>query len=170
MTVDKTGGTLLIRDNPAVFWLFYSAFVLGGCVALLLGLRLDGPWWQSALAAGIGAANILGGLHMLRKEPASVVRLDPARGTLSVTRWGLCGRRRDEHPLGAVLEARVETGEHSEGGEVYRPGLLMRDGSAVPLSCFWYQTDRESRTVVAEVNAALGGGRAPRLAGTQPPG
>ena len=29
MTIKRTEDILLVRDNPTVFWLFYSVFVLG---------------------------------------------------------------------------------------------------------------------------------------------
>jgi hypothetical protein len=35
----REGNRLIIRDQPIGFWLFYSLFIAGGSIALILSLR-----------------------------------------------------------------------------------------------------------------------------------
>ena len=54
MTIKRTEDFLEVKDNPTVFWLFYSVFVLGGGVVMFMGLTLVNSGWQSILALTIG--------------------------------------------------------------------------------------------------------------------
>ncbi len=137
-------------------WLFYSFFVLGGGVAIIIGLTSRGSGWQSILAVIIGMGNIFGGAYMLKREPASVLHIDLRSKTLSIKRWGVFGRWQVSHPIGVAREARLDVTEHTDGGSVFRPVLWLTDGSSIPISCFWYQSDLGSRAVVQEVNEAIG--------------
>ena len=38
MRTEIVNGRLLVSDNPTLFWLFYSFFIMGGCTALYLSL------------------------------------------------------------------------------------------------------------------------------------
>ena len=157
MTIRRTEDFLEVKDNPAVFWLFYSVFVLGGGVVMFMGLTLVNSGWQSILALTIGMGNVLGGAYMLKREPASIFHIDLRSKTLNITRWGVFGRSRVSHPINAAIEARLDVTEHTDGGSVFRPVLWLTDGSSIPISCFWYQSDLVSRKVVQAVNDAIGG-------------
>jgi hypothetical protein len=158
MTIKRTGDLLEVRDSPAAFWLFYCFFVLGGGVAVVMGLTALSSGWQSILVVIIGMGNILGGAYMLRREPASIVRIDLRSRTLSIKRWGVFGRSQISHPINVAKEARLDVTEHTDGGSVFRPVLWLTDGSSIPISCFWYQSDVVSRNVVQEVNDTIGRG------------
>jgi hypothetical protein len=155
MTIKRTGDLLEVRDNPAGFWLFYSFFVLGGGVAVVMGLTALSSGWQSILVVIIGMGNIFGGAYMLRREPASIVRIDLRSKTLSIKRWGVFGRSQISHPINVAKEARLDVTEHTDGGSVFRPVLWLTDGSSIPISCFWYQSDAVSRNVVQEVSDTI---------------
>ena len=38
MRTEIVNGRLVVRDNPTLFWLFYSFFIMGGFTALYLSL------------------------------------------------------------------------------------------------------------------------------------
>lgn len=159
MRIKRTAHVLEVRDSPALFWLFYSFFVLGGGVAVFMGLTLVNSGWQATLAVAIGIGNILGGAYMLKREPASIFRIDLRSRSFCVRRRGVFGRSEVSRPISAAREARLDVTEHTDGGSVFRPVLWLADGSSVPISCFWYQSDLDSRKVVQEVNDAIGGKR-----------
>ena len=124
MTIKRTEDFLEVKDNPTVFWLFYSVFVLGGGVVIFMGLTLVNSGWQSILALTIGMGNVLGGAYMLKREPASIFHIDLRSKTLHVTRWGVFGRSQVSHPIDAAREARLDVTEHTDGGRRVSSGSL----------------------------------------------
>jgi hypothetical protein len=131
-------------------------FPLMGCLALFLASATIADALSRAIASGIGLAHIAGGAFLLWKDPASVVELDRPAERLRVKRWGLFGRRTEELPLSMATGAEVEVGEHTDGGAVYRPTLVLAGGEKRPVSMFWYQTEAPSASVAARINAYLG--------------
>ena len=110
---------LIIRDQPFGFWLFYSFFVAGGSIALILSLTAAPNATTSLIGSIIGFGNIAGGLYMIKREPASIVEIDKASGEIRVCRWYPVGKRRKAYPLSSLSAVEVEITEHSEGGSVY---------------------------------------------------
>ncbi|MEZ5360933.1 MAG: hypothetical protein R2748_00990 [Bryobacterales bacterium] len=107
------------------------------------------------IAIVIGFSHLTGGAYMLWKEPASEVKLDIPSGRLEIRRWGLFGKQRQGLPLASIEKAEIEVGEHAEGGEIYRPALLLRSGERLPSSMFWYQTETRCTEIVDRVNEFL---------------
>jgi hypothetical protein len=155
MRTERKQGRLIIRDQPLVFWMFYSCFVVGGIAALILVLKTAPDKVTALVVSGIGIGNIAGGLHMLRREPASILICDPESDRLLVRRRHLTGKRDTVYPLSAVSSVEVVVKEHAEGGHVYRPSLCLNESVAVPVSMFWYQTRDKSDVVVNEVQSFL---------------
>jgi hypothetical protein len=147
---------LIIRDQPFGFWLFYSFFVAGGSIALILSLTAAPDATTSLIGSIIGLGNIAGGLYMIKREPASILEIDKASGEIRVCRWYPVGKRRRTYPLSALSAAEVEITEHSEGGSVYRPHLCFGPTEFVPVSLFWYQTREPSEAILKEFQAFLG--------------
>jgi hypothetical protein len=150
------GNRLIIRDQPLGFWLFYSFFVAGGSIALILSLTASPNATTSLIGSIIGLGNIAGGLYMIKREPASIVEIDKGAGEIRVCRWYPVGKRRKTYPLSALSSAEVEITEHSEGGSVYRPGLCFGPTEFVPVSLFWYQTKEPSEAILKEIQSFLG--------------
>ena len=151
------GDRLIIRDQPLGFWLFYSLFVAGGSIALILSLTVATDATTTLIGLVIGFGNIAGGLYMIKREPASIVEIDKASGEIGVCRWYPVGKRRKTYPLPALSGAEVEITEHSEGGSVYRPRLCFGKSEFVPVSMFCYQTREPSEAILKENQAFLGG-------------
>ena len=151
MRVENGSGRLKISDNPYPMWAFDCMFVLGGITALTLSLRDTSNLTASIVGSVIGLGNIAAGLWMMKREPASVVELDRNADRVSIRRWGLLGRAASAYPLHALLDASVETTEHTDGGPVYRPRLRFSTGESIPVSLFWAQKPNASRDVVAHV-------------------
>jgi hypothetical protein len=155
MTIEHRNGLLIIKDQPLVFWTFYSFFVVGGMVALVLSLS-DAPDMMTTLFGSlIGIGNIAGGLYMIRREPASIVVFDPGSDEVRVCRWSLIDKRETVYPISALSIAEVETTEHTDGGSVYRPRLRIWQSEAVPVSMFWYQTREKSEYIASEIRRFL---------------
>ena len=149
------GNRLVIKDQPLGFWLFYSLFVAGGTIALILSLTAAPDTTTTLIGSVIGLGNIAGGIYMIKREPASIVEIDKAAGEICVRRWYPVGKRHKTYPLSALSGAEVEITEHSEGGSVYRPRLCFEDGESVPVSLFWYQTREPSEAVLKEIRTFL---------------
>jgi hypothetical protein len=150
------GNRLVIRDQPFGFWLFYSFFIAGGVIALVLSLSAAPDTTTAIIGSVIGLGNITGGLYMVKREPASILEIDKASGEIRVCRWYPVGKRRRTYPLSSLSAVEVEITEHSEGGSVYRPRLCFGKAEFVPVSMFWYQTIDKSEAVVREIQAFLG--------------
>jgi hypothetical protein len=149
------GDRLIIRDQPIGFWLFYSFFVAGGTIALVLSLTAAPDSMTTLIGSIIGLGNIAGGLFMIKREPASIVEIDKANGEILVRRWYPVGKRHKTYPLSALSGVEVEITEHSEGGSVYRPGLCFGPTEFVPVSLFWYQTRKPSEAILKEIRTFL---------------
>jgi hypothetical protein len=146
---------LIIRDQPFGFWLFYSFFIAGGSIALILSLTASPNATTSLIGSIIGLGNIAGGLYMIKREPASVVEIDKASGEIRVCRWYPVGKRRKTYSLSSLSAVEVEITEHSEGGSVYRPRLCFEKDDFVPVSLFWYQTREPSEAILREIRTFL---------------
>jgi hypothetical protein len=138
------------------FWLFYSLFVAGGSIALILSLTAAPDATTTLIGSVIGLGNIAGGLYMIKREPASIVEIDKASGKIRVRRWYPVGRWHKTYPLSGLSGAEVEITEHSEGGSVYRPRLCFGPTEFVPVSLFWYQTREPSEAILKEIRTFLG--------------
>jgi hypothetical protein len=150
------GNRLIIRDQPFCFWLFYSFFVAGGTIALILSLTAAPDATTTLIGSVIGLGNIAGGLYMIKREPASIVEIDKAAGEIRVRRWYPAGKRQNTYQLSALSGAEVEITEHSEGGSIYRPRLRFGKNEFVPVSLFWYQSREPSEAILKEIHSFLG--------------
>ena len=150
------GNRLIISDQPFGFWLFYSFFIAGGSIALILSLTASPNATTTLIGSAIGLGNIAGGLYMIKREPASIVEIDKASGEIRVCRWYPVGKRHKTYPLSSLSAVEVEITEHSEGGSVYRPRLCLGATEFVPVSLFWYQTREPSEAILLEIRAFLG--------------
>jgi hypothetical protein len=150
------GDRLIIRDQPFGFWLFYSFFIAGGLMALVLSLTAAPDTTTTLIGSVIGLGNIAGGLYMIKREPASIVKIEKASGEVRVCRWYPSGKRQRAYSVSGITGVEVEISEHSEGGSVYRPRLCFGKAEFVPVSMFWYQTTDQSEAVVREIKDFLG--------------
>ena len=149
------GDRLIIRDQPFGFWLFYSFFVAGGSIALILSLTAAPDATTKLIGTAISLGNIAGGLYMIKREPASIVEIDKASGEIRVCRWYPVGKRHKTYPLSSLSGVEVEITEHSEGGSVCRPRLCFEKDEFVPVSLFWYQTREPSEAILREIRTFL---------------
>ena len=150
------GYLLIIRDQPFGFWLFYSFFIAGGLMALVLSLSAAPDTTTAIIGSVIGLGNITGGLYMVKREPASIVEIEKSSGEVRVCRWYPFGKRQKAYSVSAITGVEVEISEHSEGGSVYRPRLCFGKAEFVPVSMFWYQTRDQSDAILKEIQAFLG--------------
>jgi len=155
MKTKREEGRLIIRDQPLVFWMFYSCFVVGGLAALMFALANAPDKMTASIVSIIGIGNIAGGVYMIRREPASILIFDSETGNLLVRRWNPTGRRDSSYPLADISSVRIEMTEHSEGGYVYRPNLSLNESVAIPVSMFWYQTKQNSEMIMYEIRDFL---------------
>ena len=151
MKTELKNGRLIIKDQPWVFWAFYSLFLMGGLVAVVFSLVSAADRMTAVIVTAIGIGNMAGGLYMIRKQPASVVVFDRGADEVCIRRWYPVGKKEERHLISALSSVEVEITEHTDGGPVYRPQLGIRQSEFVPISMFWYQSMKESEEVVSEI-------------------
>ena len=125
-------------------------------MALVLSLSAAPDTTTAIIGSVIGLGNIIGGLYMIKREPASIVEIDKAAGEIRVRRWYPFGKRQRAYSVSAITGVEVEISEHSEGGSVYRPRLCFGKAEFVPVSMFWYQTREPSEAILREIRTFLG--------------
>jgi len=124
-------------------------------MALVLSLSAAPDTTTAIIGSVIGLGNIIGGLYMVKREPASIVEIDKASDEVRVCRWYPIGKRQRAYSVSAITGVEVEISEHSEGGSVYRPRLCFGKDEFVPVSMFWYQTGEPSEAIVREIRCFL---------------
>lgn len=123
MKTSLEDNSLVIRDRPLAFWLFYSFFVAGGSIALVLSLSAAPDTTTAIIGSVFGIGNITDGFYMIKREPAANIEINKAAGEVQVWRWYPFAKRQKAYPISSLSRAAVEKGEYSEGGSVFRPRL-----------------------------------------------
>ena len=67
MKVETIGERMLVKDNPFLFWFFYSIFVIAGAFCLYMMLSLSPKGFYSLFGILLGIGNIIGGVFMLKR-------------------------------------------------------------------------------------------------------
>lgn len=110
---------------------------------------------SGALMTGVGSliglGNIVGGLFMLSRDPGSIVEIDRDSQRIIVRRWGLMDRSESVFSLDSWTGADIETGEHGEGGPIYRPRLRFSTSSPVLISLLWRQNRKQIEEIARQV-------------------
>jgi hypothetical protein len=147
-----------VRDNPALWWLLAVLFVGAGIMAVYLGIAhaLTLEWWQGPLAALMGLSAVSAGVWWAWRSPLSAVSVSPVQREVTITQFGLFGRRIQTIPFAQIDDVVVERQSDDEGALVVRPALLLRDGSKrVPLSALWQHDVKGITKSVATLRAAI---------------
>ena len=160
MRVLEHEGRLEVHDSPALHWLLGLLFVGGGVLAALLGAGITNDAtpvaaWQRALAVVMGIVVTVAGLWVLRRSSYSRASIDARAGRIRIVRLGLRGRRVAEWPLAAVTAVRLVESADDEGGAVFQIHLVLRDGSAAPVSELWAHGRDRFEAAATRVAAAL---------------
>jgi len=146
----------LFRDQPFGNWLFASVFLALGGLVLGVGLAEWEDWRLETLSIVVGTFNIIGGLVLLWRRPASVVRISRQRDRVLIHRYGLFGYRELEFPLSRLQRIDVETRPSPQGGLLYRPRMLFIDHEPQPLSMLWTANRGRCMTLVQKLQALVG--------------
>lgn len=159
MRVIREGGHIVLRDRPGAFWALGLLFLFGAGLALAMPVGLASnaaelePWERAAsgaLGLGVGA----GAIWWLLRSLATRAELDLARRRLTLTRFGLSGRRVVRLELSEIVGVDAEQGTDSDGGATWRPVLRLRNGHRIALSELWSHDEKEVREAVATVAGA----------------
>jgi len=148
---------MVVRDNPGLWWLLALLFigVGGGAVYVGLAKAHDAPWWQGAVATGMGFVSVTAGAWWAWRSPLSIVTVSPVRQEVRLVQVGLFGRRVQLIGFAEVDDVVVERQTDDEGGLVARPALLLRDGRTLPLSRLWRHDARGIARAVASLRSAI---------------
>jgi len=131
MRIIETDSRLVLRDVPAVFWLFGLVFVASGSFVLASPLWAS-EWrelrlWVRLAILTIGVAHLAGGLYVAGQMHATVTDLDRAtnRGSQRVRRLWSRWRRRTEFALGDARAVEIVQSRDSDGDPMYQLRLWL---------------------------------------------
>ncbi|HEX7336719.1 MAG TPA: hypothetical protein VF252_05880 [Gemmatimonadales bacterium] len=161
MRIKREGLAITIRDRPAPFWVLGLFLLAGGllAIAMPLGLATNAgslePWERLA-SIGLGLGVSAGALWWLGRSPATQVRVDLNRRHLRIIRFGLWGRRVRQFSFANLASVEVEQGTDDDGGRIWRPAVLLRNGDLIRLSELWNHDQAEVETAARIVAEACG--------------
>ena len=146
--------TMVVREVPAVQYLFAAVFVVAGFAFGGLGFGDSGARLlvPTAIAVGLGAL-------IVWLSPVTTSTFNHRRGAYEVRRSGLFRSTVASGALAHISDVRVE---EASTETTYRVVLVLRSGARVPLSAWWSNSRRRSNQVAARLAAFLGGMDDPR--------
>jgi len=157
MRLHQQRGRLIVRDLPALAWAGHAIFIVGGLLVIALTWAGSSDPSVYSLGLALGLTNILGGLYLMARHPASIVELNPDCGEVRVRRWSPGWKRSHWYSLAALAGVEVEYSERSGGAKRYRPSLRFGGSELVPVSQSWCR-GRDACDVVAQrINGYLEG-------------
>jgi hypothetical protein len=156
MRITREGGQVWLRDRPGLFWGLGGFLLAGGVVGVAMPLGLaqnagDLKLWERIASGGIGLGVCAGAVWWLARSPATKVRLDLTRRSLRLVRWSILGREVRELAFGELTGTKVEEGEDSDGGKVWRSAVALRGGHVLLLSELWSHDEPGVRATVDAV-------------------
>ena len=160
MRIADDHGILLVRDSPGLHWLLGLLF-LGLGVLFVLGPlwlftdRTIVAWPVRALSALLGGTGVVVGLWVLSRAPQSTLAVDRGAGRVRIWRWGLGGRQTHSWSIREVEGVRLDEGKDDEDSPVFRVEVVLRDGSAVPVSLLWTHGREPAEDLVRRLRVAL---------------
>ncbi len=136
MRIRERGMKLEVRTTPGCYWLFGLWFIAGGAVAMLMPFIASNadrvPWWARVVGLAIGAGCAGGGVFLISQYPWVRAELDRSTGYGCV--WsGHLRRRRTDFLLRDVHAVALDRTTDSDGDEMFRVDLVLRDGRSLPL-------------------------------------
>lgn len=149
--------SVVIRDHPGLWWLFALLFVTVGGAFVYLGVAgaADVPWWQAAIAFGMGAAAVAAGVAWAWRSPLSVVRVYSGLEELHLVQFGLFGRRVQRFAFADIRDISVDRRRDDDGSMIVRPALVLRDSRQVPLSELWRHDAAGVARAIARIRPAI---------------
>jgi hypothetical protein len=112
--------------------------------------------WERLASVGIGIGVCVGALWWLARSPRTQIDLDLTHHSLSMVRWSILGRQRQQLPFDQLETALVQESEDDEGGKVWRPALRLRDGEVLVLSELWSHDRPAVQSAVTTVTEECG--------------
>src|SRR3954447_14968860 len=159
--IKRDGGQITIRDRPEAFWALGVFLLAGGLLAVAMALGLapntgELEPWQRAASLGVGVGVSIGALWWLARNPTTQLQLDLTHRRLRLVRWGLWGRLVRQLSFEDMAKVEVAQGLDDEGGQVWRPAVLLRNGELILLSELWSHDWAGVEAGIAVVAEALG--------------
>jgi hypothetical protein len=139
MRLKDEPGRLFIRTSPRLYWVVVTLFgALAVCFALTaLGVVSGGKPYSLPFRMGSGVLGSLAfalGAWVCWRAPLSILVVDRAAQTVTLTRRGLFHTTVERYPADAIVDVRVTKERDGKGNPVYRVELVLHTGNLVPVS------------------------------------
>lgn len=157
MTADSQD-VCVFRESPARYWLVACIFLLLGFGFLVLAVteaKRGAENWTiiAAVAAGIVGVT-MGGFAATHAERTTLT-VDARCRILRLQGWLPWRRRQQEWRFDQIATVEPEVWDDADGGRVYRPNLVLRNGERVPLTSHWLKDNERVMHICSEARRLI---------------
>lgn len=142
--VQKTEGTLTLRDTPLLIWLVGVSFIAGGLVAFVSNEKIFGGGF---VLTGVGL--ILAFANTVTSE------FNRTTGRFRRTMRGILRNEEIAHSLGEIVDVDVFASASGNPSRAYRVDVTLASGERVPLTPSYSSGKDDKERVAATVREFL---------------
>jgi len=157
MQIQQIENELILRETPGCLWIFGLFFALVGGVFVYgaLGGFTDYArhgFWMLAPAFAAGSVGVGVGGWMIYRAPVTKIIINRIEQTLSMTRYGLFGRRQTFYTFDEISEFSLIEERDSEGDPIFSLGMNLVNGETLRISALPSHDERFKREFVFRTN------------------
>lgn len=146
-----------IQETPGCLWIFglFFAFVGGVFVYGSLGGLQDydkQPPWMLMLACFMGWIAVGVGVWVIYNAPITKVKVDRIAKKISITRYGLFGKRLDIYHFDDIRYFRLIEDRDDEGSPIWSFGIELMDEELVKITSLPSHSEEYERRYVFQTN------------------
>jgi hypothetical protein len=161
MQSEETENELILRETPGCLWIFGSFFAFfGGLFVYGVLSGLFASDWRDALMLAVffalGALALAAGLWLVHDAPVTRIAIDRNAERVSITRYGLFGRRHSSHAFDEIEHFYLIEERDGEGAPVWSLGLAFATGEKLKISALASHDERFKRDFVFQTNEFMG--------------
>ncbi len=148
---------VVVRDRPGLWWLLGLMFIGAGGALVYLGIVSASalPPWQAAAVTVMGVVAVATGVAWTWRSPLSRVVVDPQARQVTLSQFGLFGRRSRRFAFDDIREVVVQRRRDDDGAMMVRPALVMKDRRQEPLSALWRHDPAGITKAIATLRSAI---------------
>lgn len=157
MKTTQTENELIIEETPGCLWIvgLFFAFVGGVFVYGALGGLTD--WdshsaWMTAGAFAMGAIGVGAGAWIIYNAPITIVVINRIEDTVSITRYGLFGKRKIFYHFDEIERFSLVAGKDDEGNDIWTFGMDLTSGETIKITSLPSHYEDYERKYIFQTN------------------
>lgn len=161
MSVSESGPGYSFVDRPLPVFLPAALFAAGGIAFLMLGIREatgDAPALTVAGVTGMAIVLLAASIWIGSHAEEIRVDIDPATRRVRLRGRLLWRRRSHAWSFAEIDDVIAEKRRDDDGDRMWRPALLLADGTSVPMMANWRHDEEFVAAVRRSARQALGKG------------